>query len=64
MFILSLFYYWLLVSASKERHQPNIYKKKKNLKMLVHLVQKRQFLWDLSLVELFYEIDVCVTVHH
>jgi hypothetical protein len=37
---LLLFCYWLLVSASKVHHQANIYKKK--LKMLVHLVQKRQ----------------------
>jgi len=42
MFILSLFYYWLLVSASKGHHQANIYKKKK-LQMLVHIVKRRQF---------------------
>jgi len=34
MFILLLFYYWLLVSASKGHHQASIYKK---LKMLVHM---------------------------
>jgi hypothetical protein len=39
MFILLLFYYWLLVSSSKDHPQANIYKKK--LKMLVHRVQKR-----------------------
>ena len=33
MFILLLFCYWLLVSASKGYHEVNIYKK---LKMLVH----------------------------
>jgi len=37
MFILLLlFYYWLLVSASKGLHQANIYK---NLKVLVHIVK-------------------------
>jgi hypothetical protein len=40
MFILLLFYYWLLLSASKGHNQASIYKK---LKMLVHIVQKRQF---------------------
>jgi len=40
MFNLLLFYYWLLVSASKGHHQANIYKKK--LKMLLHIVQKHQ----------------------
>jgi len=34
MFMLLLFYYWLLVSASTDHHQANIYKK---LKMLVCL---------------------------
>jgi len=38
MFILLLFYYWLLVSASKGHHQANIYDKPK---MLVHILQKR-----------------------
>jgi hypothetical protein len=38
--LLLLFYYWLLVSASKGYHQADIYKK---LKMLVHIVQKCQF---------------------
>ena len=40
MFNLLLFYYWLLVSASKGHHQANIYKKK--LKMLLHIVRKHQ----------------------
>jgi hypothetical protein len=40
MFILLLFYYWLLVSASQGHHQASIYKK---LKMLEHIVQKYQF---------------------
>jgi hypothetical protein len=39
MFILLLFHYWLLVSASTGHHQANIYIK---LKMLVHTVQNRQ----------------------
>ena len=38
--IIALFYYWLLVSSSKGHHQANVYK---ILKMLVHIVQKRQF---------------------
>ena len=42
LLLLLLFYYRLQVSASKGHHQANIYKKKK-LKILVHLVQKRQF---------------------
>jgi hypothetical protein len=41
--ILLLFYYWLLVSASNGHHEANIYKKK-NLKMLLHIVQKYNFL--------------------
>ena len=40
MFFVLLVYYWLLVSASKGHHQANIYKE---LKMLVHMVQERQF---------------------
>jgi len=45
MFAVLLFCYWQLVSASKGHHQANIYKtkQKKKLKMLVHVVQKRQF---------------------
>jgi hypothetical protein len=44
MLILSVFYYWLLVSALKGHHQANIYPPtKKNLKMLVHIVQRRRF---------------------
>jgi len=43
---LLLFHYWLLVSASMDHHQGNIYQKK-NLKMLVHIVEKRKFFfWD------------------
>ena len=42
MVILLLCYYGLLVPASKSRHQASIYEKEK-LKMLVHIVQKRQF---------------------
>ena len=38
--ILLFFYYWLLVSTWQDHHQANIYKK--NLKTLVHIVQK----WD------------------
>ena len=41
MFILLSFYYWLLVSGSKVSHQANIYKKHK---MLVHIVQKVNFM--------------------
>jgi len=40
--LLLLFYYWLLVSASEGRHHASIYKM---LKMLVHIIQKRQFYW-------------------
>jgi len=41
MFVLVLFYYWLVLLASKGHHQANI--KKKKIKMLVHIVQKHQF---------------------
>jgi hypothetical protein len=40
--ILLLCCYWLLVSASKDHHQANIYRKK-NPKMLLHVVQKHLF---------------------
>ena len=44
--ILLLFYYWLLVSASRAIIRP-IFPKKKLKKMLVHvlIVQKSQVLW-------------------
>jgi hypothetical protein len=35
-----IFYYWLLVSASKGENQASIYKKPK---MLLHILQNRQF---------------------
>ena len=38
LFILLFSYYWLLVSASKDHHQANIYK---NLKMMVHIVEHK-----------------------
>jgi hypothetical protein len=41
LLLLLLLYYWLQVSASNGHHQANTYKKK--LKMLVHIVKKRQF---------------------
>jgi len=40
LLLLLLFCYWLLFSSSKVHHQASIYK---ILKMLVHIVQKRQF---------------------
>jgi len=41
LLLLLLFYHWLLISTSTDHHQTNIYKQ--NLKILVHIVQKRQF---------------------
>jgi len=41
--IVLLFCYWLLVLASMDHHQANIYK---NLNLPVHTVQQRQCLWD------------------
>ena len=41
MFILLLFYYWLLVSVSKAIIRPIF---TKNLKMLVHIVKKLNFI--------------------
>ena len=50
--ILLLYYYWLLVLGSVDHYQANIYKK--NLKMLVHILQEHQLPTNRKILEIHF----------